>query len=373
MAYNSGVNFSFLRNVAFKGLSLFLLLALLTGLIPADGLGRVSVYNHLVPGRARLPFGETPQRSYNLSLYNLEAMFASHEVSQAKAPDEFRVVLLGDSSIWGTLLRPEETLAGRLNALNLRMCGKDARFYNLGYPTISLAKDVLILNRALDEAPDLVIWSTTLEAFPSDKQLASPLAENNLSRLQPLLGQAVATGAGPASFWDCTLFGRRRELADWARLQLYGIPWAATGIDQDYPARFPAAEIDLEADETFHGLGPEDDLQANLAWDVLETGMAIAEQAGVPVVLVNEPVLVSNGENSHLRYNFYYPRWAYDAYRSELRSRAAARGWTILDAWDRIGMDEFTNSAIHLTAAGEGMLAEDIALRLGEAGCPPAQ
>ena len=51
-----------------------------------------------------------------------------------------------------------------------------------------------------------------------------------------------------------TIFSRRRELADWARLQLYGIPWAATGIDQDYPAHYPAAEIDLEPDAAFHDI-----------------------------------------------------------------------------------------------------------------------
>ncbi len=172
MAYNSGVNFIFLRNVALKGIILFIILAFLVGFVPADTLGRISLYNHLVPGRPRLPFGETPQRSYNLSMYNLEAMFASHEIASEKAPDEFRIIVLGDSSVWGTLLKPDETLAGRLNAHKIfRFAGRMARFYNLGYPTISLAKDVLILNSvALQEKPDLVIWSTTLEAFPIDKQ-----------------------------------------------------------------------------------------------------------------------------------------------------------------------------------------------------------
>ena len=358
MAYNSGVNFSFLRNVALKGLAIFLVLSLLIGLIPADALGRVSVYNHLVPGRARLPFGETPQRSYNLSLYNLEAMFASHEVSRPKAADEFRVVVLGDSSIWGTLLRSEETLAGRLNARGMTVCGRNARFYNLGYPTFSLAKDVLILDRVLEEKPDLVIWSTTLEAFPVDKLTASPLAQNNRARLQPLLGEASSTDDQPVSFLANTLFGRRRELADWARLQLYGIPWAATGIDQDYPSRYPAADNDLEADTSFHGLKPGDDLHAALAWNVLEKGLHLAEQAGVPLILVNEPVMISNGENSDIRYNFYYPRWAYDAYREELNRRADAGGWIFVDAWDVIDRQEFTNSAIHFSPAGVGTLAE---------------
>jgi hypothetical protein len=356
-------------NVAFKGLLIFLLLTVLIGDIPADALGQVSIYNHLVPGRPRLPFGETPQRSYNLSLYNLEAMFASHEISaQPVNKEEYRVILLGDSSVWGTLLKPEETLAGRLNARSLTICGKPARFYNLGYPTISLTKDVLILQRALKENPDLAVWVTSLEAFPADKQYASPLAANNRALVQPILGGELPS-AQDSNFFDSTLVGRRREFADWARLQLYGIPWAATGIDQDYPANYPKADVDLEADETFHNLKPGDDLSTALAWDVLDKGMKLAGDNGLPVVLVNEPIMISNGANSNLRYNFYYPRWAYDQYRQNLSGRAAADGWTTLDAWDAIPMDQFTNSAIHLTPTGEDVLAGFVAHALVKNPC----
>ena len=52
-------------------------------IFPHQLAGEVSVYNHLVNGRKRLPFGENPDQSYNLSLYNLDAMFASHEVDNA--------------------------------------------------------------------------------------------------------------------------------------------------------------------------------------------------------------------------------------------------------------------------------------------------
>ncbi|HEX7555245.1 MAG TPA: hypothetical protein VF338_01380 [Leptolinea sp.] len=347
------------------------MLTVILGDIPASDLGQLSIYNYLVPGRSRLPFGETPQRSYNLSLYNLEAMFASHEISAEADPSkEYRVILLGDSSVWGTLLKPEETLAGRLNSRQLQLCGKPAKFYNLGYPTISLTKDVLILQRAMQEKPDLAIWVTSLEAFPKDKQYASPLAENNRALVQPVLGGDSQSAAETTGFWDTTLFGRRREFADWARLQLYGIPWAATGIDQDYPAHYTPAEIDLEPDETFHDIKPGDDLQSALAWDVLEKGMKLAKNAGLPAMLVNEPILISNGANSAIRYNFYYPRWAYDAYRSELQQKADSSGWSYLDAWNLIPIDQFTNSAIHLTPAGEDLLAATVAKSLEKTSCP---
>jgi hypothetical protein len=79
------------------------------------------------------------------------------------------------------------------------------------------------------------------------------------------------------------------------------------------------------------------------------------------MMLVNEPILISNGANSDIRYNFFYPRWAYDNYRRMLSERAATSQWNYLDLWDLVPMTEFTNSAIHLTPAGEKLLADKIA------------
>ena len=76
------IDLRFVRNVILKALALFLVANLLFGLSdPSPLLGRVSAYNHLFPGRQRLPYSDDPQHAYNLSLYNLEAMFASHELA----------------------------------------------------------------------------------------------------------------------------------------------------------------------------------------------------------------------------------------------------------------------------------------------------
>src|SRR5512146_2189510 len=76
---------------------------------------RLSLYNSVFPGRERLPYGEVPE-SYSVSLFDVDAMFASHVIAGAtKSPQEYRVLLIGDSSVWGTLLRPSETLAGQLD------------------------------------------------------------------------------------------------------------------------------------------------------------------------------------------------------------------------------------------------------------------
>lgn len=347
----------FLSRVVIKALLLFLAANLLLGLWVEPGFGRVSAYNGLFPGRPRFPFGESPREAYNFSLFDLQAMFAAHEVSAA-AGAEYRVFLLGDSSVWGTLLRPEETLAGQLNRLGLAAAdGRPLRFYNLGYPTISLTKDLLLLDRSLAYQPDLVVWLVTLEAFPRGKQLSVPLVENNPGPTAGLLARyGLDLPGAPAqpTFFERTLIGRRKALADLLRLQVYGLAWAATGVDQAYPLDYPRAQVDLEADPYFHG--KETLAQADLALEVLSAGQSAL--GGTPLLLINEPILVSAGENSAVRYNFYYPRGAYDAYRQYLSGFTQAQGMAYIDAWDLVPQAEFTNSAIHLDQRGTARLAE---------------
>jgi hypothetical protein len=352
-------------NVLIKGLLLFLLFNLVIAAWQ-PGVGRLSLYNAIFPGRERLPFGENPAQAYNLSLFDLDAMFASHVIhGTPKADDEFRVIVIGDSSVWGTLLKPEETLTGQLNEANLMVCQKRLRAYNLGYPTISLTKDVMLLSYAIEYDPDLIIWMTTLEALPTGRQTASPLVANNEETVRGLASrhglsiEADDPNLVKRSFWDKTFIGNRRAWADIIRLQFYGVMWASTGIDQFHPASYERAQTDFDADESYHSFTPPNLNVDGLALNALETGFRIA--GDTPMMLVNEPMIISSGTNSDIRYNFFYPRWAYDEYREMMFELTGRNGWMYVDLWDVVPANEFTNSAIHLTPAGEKMLAENLA------------
>jgi hypothetical protein len=218
----------------------------------------------------------------------------------------------------------------------------------------------MVLDQAMMYQPDMVIWLTTLEAFPVDKQFASPLVANNADRVRDLISRYHLSldVNDPAlvnpSKWDQTFVSQRRNVADLLRLQIYGVLWSSTGLDQAYPENYERAQTDLEAGDDFHGLTSLDDA---LALDVLKAGMS----SNTTMLLVNEPMLISDGANSDVRYNFFYPRWAYDEYRSTLDELAAANNWNYIDLWDLVTANEFTNSAIHLTPAGESLLANEIA------------
>ena len=199
----------FLRNVLLKALALFILFNLLWAAINPAGVGKLSLYNTLFKGRERLPFGENPSESYNLSLYNLDAMMLSHKLTDgAKPADEFRVIVIGDSSAWGTLLRPEETLSGLLDGTGLAASdGRKVRVYNLAYPTLSLTKDLMILEEVKPYQPDLILWLVTLESFRESAQLESPIVANNLHRVKHLIttyGADLHLPDGRQTFWQRT-------------------------------------------------------------------------------------------------------------------------------------------------------------------------
>jgi hypothetical protein len=327
---------------------------------PLEALGRVSLYNAVLPGRERLPYGEDSARSYNLSTTNIPAMFASHVIARPKADDEFRVIVSGDSGTWGWLLDNPDTLAGQINAQNLTTAdGKRVVAYNLGYPVMALTKDVLILEEALTYQPDLIVWPVTLESFPRSKQLFPSIVQNNAARARALVAryQLNLDPNDPRfvdpDLWGRTIIGQRRNLADWLRLQALGFSWAATRIDQAQPAEIKLRQSDFEKDVSWQDFKePAALTESDLAFDVLGAGLTMAGDApnGVPVLIVNEPMYLSSGQNSDLRYNSFYPRWAYDRYHELLNGKAAANNWHYLDLWDSIAPEEFTDTPVHLTS-----------------------
>ena len=200
----------------------------------------------------------------------------------------------------------------------------------------------------------LIYWITFFETL-----VQLHLLQHNPDRLIPLI-EPYDLRLDPAdprfvrpTIWEQTIIGQRRVVADWLRLQLYGFSWAATGVDQAIPPEITLRQSDFEADVSWLDYAEPIPLNEEvLAFDVLSAGVMMA--GAVPVILINEPIFVSGGENSDLRYNAWYPRWAYDAYREQLAQTAAEQGWEYLDLWDAVPPEEFTDSPVHLTAEGVG-------------------
>jgi lysophospholipase L1-like esterase len=355
-------NWSSVLRIVAKAAIFFILLNLAFAVFyPLDLLGSISLYNWILTGRERLPYGENPEDSYNLSLNNLPAMAASHTLSQDKGEDEFRVVIVGDSGAWGWLLENEHTLASQINQAGLLTNdGRQVVAYNFAYPIMSITKDIILLEAALKMDPDLIIWPVTLQSFDRDSQLDHPLLQENSDRVLSLIEQfGLELDPDDERFedpdlMDRTIVGQRRELADLMRLQIYGFSWSATGIDQAFPEEITLRTTDFEVDISWLDIPEPIPLTSNeLSWDVLAAGVTMT--GSVPVLIVNEPIFISDGTNSDLRYNAWYPRWAYDSYRKQLTEFAENGEWHYLDLWDRIDPDNFTDSPVHLDSAGSAL------------------
>jgi len=347
----------FLGSVLLRAFFIFVAVNLLIGNLNwRPFLGQISGYNWLFPGRKRLPFGEIPSKSYNLNSFNLDILFSTMEINRGIKPEnEYRVILIGDSSVWGTLQHPEETIAARIQESNqIHIEGKKIRVYNLGYPTDSTFKDLLILDYSRRYQPDMIIWMVTLDSLAQPNQLNSPIVMQNQDWAQTTIQKNKLnipenTLTTHNDIWSNSLIARRKELAEWYQIQFYGFMWAATGIDQYYPPVYSLAQRDLSGDDSYPALmSPLK--KENLALDVLQLGMTLAGET--PILIVNEPILISSGSNSDIRYNFNYPHWAYDQYRVLLSSAAAENGWQYLDLWNSVSENEFTNTAFHISPIG---------------------
>jgi hypothetical protein len=300
-------------------------------------------------------------------------MFASHAISARKSADEYRVALIGDSSIWGEDMGPYETISEQWNAANVPCNGRTIKTYNLGYPHPSLFKDLVVLDKALAYHPDLIVWFVTLNTLVS--QRINPFLLANRERVLdvidtyhiPFASLDALRGAEP-SFYQKTLIGQRSNLARQIKLQMLGVVWAATGADSDplYLHNDPL-EKEVSDDPRFRGLQPPADIKNMLLFSALASGHDMAGL--VPVLIVNEPIFVTTPDHSVVRYNNLYPRWAYDQYREYLAAQAQASGWNYLDLWNAVPPEYFSEAGLHLSVEGERKLVQQINPSLQSMAC----
>ena len=356
--------------VLVKALCLFVIINISYAVVNPP-LSRVSGYNALFPGRTRLPFGISGD-PYTVSVDDVDAMFASHVISAGKAAKEFRVVLIGDSSVWGENLGAYEVISEQWNQLNVQCGDKRVRVYDLGYPHPSVIKDLVILDKAAEYDPDLIIWFVTLNTLTSQRM--NPFLAANPERLSKVLTtydisfkQGQNFVEKEPSFFEKTLMGQRSILARQIKLQMLGIIWTATGLDKNTSAKARLPDQNVDDNPRYHGMQPPADLTNTLVFSALTAGQNMMKP--VPVLIVNEPMFIADGANSVLRYNLPYPRWAYDQYRAAMASQAEKAQWHYLDLWNAVPNRYFSDAGLHLSAAGERILIGQLNPALQSMGC----
>jgi hypothetical protein len=353
--------------VLIKGVLLFLIFEFVLYALSPD-LGLINIYAPLGMERQRFPIATLDPIDAALDVDNLDAMVASHIVSRPKAPDEFRVMVFGDSAVWGLQLTPDQTLPSQVNALNLTCGTKKVTAYNLSFPRSSSTKDLMILDKVRKYQPDMIIWLVTWYTLMPKTRVDHVIVAQNPDEFYKL---ASHFGFLPKGYQRMNLFDEvfyeQRALFRIVRYQLYPMIQLATGVDQipGPPEMMPPG---LTNDTTFEGLKPPTLRKSQVSLDQVQDFYQLA--GNTPVLLINEPMLILSGiPNSDLRYNSYYPRWVYDQYRQYLGEAAIQNGWNYLDLWNLFPPSYFTDTPLHLTPEGQQQLAETLAPSILKA-CP---
>jgi len=345
----------------------FLLYALINVVYAAiqPPVSRLSLYNVIFPGRIRFPFDDGSSL-YTVMIDDVGAMLASHEVARPKPEDEYRVLLIGDSSIWGEMLSPQESLSEQWNILNDQCKDKTIKFYNLGYPHPSVIKDVIILEDSVQYDPDLIVWFTTLNSL-IPRRISAFMEANRADALRMMEEYDLAFPEKDAlaqmnpSFYERTLMGQRSNLNRWFKLQMLGFVWSANSTDmelQDFTEAVVSNSPNVEDHILYRQMEPTTDLREMMVFEAFAAGREIV--GPIPILIVNEPMFIASGENSDLRYNRGYPRWAYDQYREAMQTEAIRSQWNYLDLWNTIPPEYFLDTALHLSAEGERLLIEQV-------------
>lgn len=348
--------------IVVKALCLFVVINIVYALVDPP-VYEISAYNTVFPGRVRMPFGDDGG-PYAVMVDDVDVMFASHAISASKAPKEYRVALIGDSSIWGENLIAQESLSEQWNKSNIQCGDRAVKVYNLGYPHPSVIKDLIILDKAMQYDPDLIIWFVTLNTLIPRR--LSPFLVANFERTTGVLDaynipfrQEEKLLATKPSFFDKTLIGERSHLARLIKLQALGMIWTATDADMSAPIEGDSTiSPDVADNMRYKGINPSSNLKEKMLFNALAAGHDIA--GSIPILIVNEPMFIASGANSAVRYNDGYPRWAYDQYLEAIAAESQNAQWNYLDLWDSIPPEYFPDSPLHLSVEGESLLIEQI-------------
>jgi len=356
-----------------KAICLFLVVNIAFAMID-PALDKVTAYNSIFPGRVRFPFGEDAG-TYSVMVDNLDIMTASHEISVPKRTDEFRVAIIGDSSVWGEGAPAKESIAVLWNEFGYSCGDRKIRVYNLAYPHPSMVKDLIIIDKSLEYEPDMIVWFMTLNTLTPRR--LSPFVRANASRAVEVLDRYHisydvndVSASGPIdAFYEKTLMGRRSEIARLIKLQALGLMWTLTGLDSALsPMQLGDLPNDVAKDTRYKVYQSEADLYDGMMLDAIAAGHDLA--GSIPILVVNEPMFIATGMNSKVRYNDGYPRWAYDYYRDTMFAESQRNGWNYLDLWDSIPRQYFFDTVLHISPDGQRLMIPKINSAVQSIACP---
>ena len=370
---------SYYLRVVGKALLLFVVFDVLQAAAHLDRrLESLSIYRRMVPPMARLDI----MRDYPTPvMWRLEPLLDAHAIGGPKAPDEFRVAVLGDSGSFDLFSPARDAIPGQMTRLGATIGGRKLRAYNLSYQTPNPLKDLVVLEHALQRSPDAIVWFVTLydlaadapPPFRPDVHLVLRVNRDDVrdlaARFSISTWETRALFGKPDRWWRRSILFQGDRYRDWALLVARGALDAVTPGDPSdtWRARRPwIGSAPLPEQPLFRDLGPDDPPMPNARWKTLEAGKALADEGRVALLLVNDPIFRASGPRSDREYNSYYGRAIYDRYRAVLARYCAERGIALLDLWDFLAPPEFGDTPQHYLPGANARIARAVTERLEE-------
>ncbi|HZY42269.1 MAG TPA: hypothetical protein VFF59_09755 [Anaerolineae bacterium] len=307
--------------------------------------------------------------------WTLDPLLAAHQIAQSKAPDEFRVIFLGDSATFCLYCRSTEAIPSLFTQLGATFDGKRVVGYNLAYPGSDWLKDVLILKHALKYQPDAIVWLVTAKGTGDQPLPQEPdahlITRLNAAELPALAGQfnldtwEMQRYADADAWTQRSIFthgGRYRDgLILVARSFRNALIYPNKDLSQEYllPGE-PVTTKPIQAVAEINSALPGYGTFPNRQWELLRAGQQLANEAGVPLLIVNEPTYIGSGPHSDANYNSFYERNLYDRFRAALTDFTRQHALAYLDLWDLLPPDNFSNTPLHYTLDGNRRVAQKL-------------
>jgi hypothetical protein len=286
------------------------------------------------------------------SVFDVGSLFNSHVISQGtKNPNEYRVVFIGDSTIYNgefySFINNQGSICG----------GKYLQAYNLGYHGTSATKDLIILQEAMKYSPDLIIWSVT-NSITSNNARFSQANADNLLKLENVYGLSMAYYNNNQSTGKDSVFYRTNDkIRAEVRLLLYylllnpvtgnnGGILTIANVDaiNAAPASRPVLFLWL--------LGKRSELDSEL-----RTFKRITNN--IPVYLINEP-----------RPSSIVSTEPYKLYVNDLTDLSRSQGIKMMNLAELIPDQDFDTHMIHRNTDGDMLFAKAVMPAILDIACP---
>jgi hypothetical protein len=260
------------------------------------------------------------------NVFDVNVLFNTHLVSYEKKPaNQYRIIFIGDSTVRDGTIYP---------IVNRQGCGgKILHAYDLGYYGTSATKDLMILQKAMQYSPDLIVWSVTsgtLSNEPKDFAMANSGDLVSLIHTYRMSMPADQSYTNGISF----LSGADEILLQTRLLINYSVLFPAFGSSR--------AVIETGFEDVVGNNGETQQVLPGSGVYLFSALTAASKIAGdIPLIMINEPrprVVVTQAD--------------YLQYRQELLSLNGGQPWFFLDLWNLVPDRDFIDK-IHRNADGE--------------------